>query len=82
MSGEMQIDEFDAFRESLKYQLRLKGSSFSKISHKLGVSETAVSYVAKRRNHSERIEQAIAEAIECDAGELFEQIDQLQREQK
>lgn len=71
----MARDPFIDFRERLKCDLRLQGSSFAQISEQLGVSQSAVSYVARRRNRSETIETAIANALGQTVEEVFAGID-------
>lgn len=64
---------FDA-HERLKTALRRRGTSLNRIAKELGVTSAAVSFVGLRKNRSERIEQALADALDITPDELFSEI--------
>ena len=56
-------------REWIKYQLRLRGSSFSALARELGVHRSAVSLAMMQS--SSRIEVAIAEKLDLTPAQLW-----------
>lgn len=61
----------NARHESIKYRLRLKGSSLSAIARSLGRDKATVTLVSQGKGTSSRIQRAIAEALGDSVEELF-----------
>lgn len=57
--------------ERLKTALRKRGTSLNRIAKELGVTSAAVSFVGLRKNRSDRIEQALADALDTTPEALF-----------
>lgn len=52
-------------RLRLRYELSRLGLSFADLSRKLGVTHSAISLVVAGKSRSARIEQAVADALNC-----------------
>ena len=57
--------------ERLKAELRIRGTSLSRIGRALGVSSAAMSMVSTGKNRSARIETAIAQALNTTPEQLW-----------
>ena len=57
--------------ERLKAELRIRGTSLAKVARQLGVTDSALTLVGKRMCRSDRIERALAEALDMTPDELF-----------
>ncbi|MEK0165643.1 helix-turn-helix domain-containing protein [Phaeobacter sp. A36a-5a] len=57
--------------ERLRADLRVRGSSLTKIARELGVTDSAVTLVGKRMCRSAKIEQALADALQTTPEQLF-----------
>lgn len=58
-------------REFIKYQLRLRGSSFADVSRELGVTPATVSQVCSGKRTSERVLSAIAHKLGLERDRLL-----------
>lgn len=65
-----------AAHEARKTALRLQGTSLAEISRDLGVSRTTMSLVGLRKMSVPRVEEAISAALGKPVSELFEPIEQ------
>jgi len=55
----------------LMADLRNRGTSFSKVARTIGMSPASITQVSKRRQRSELVIRALAEAVEKPPQELF-----------
>ena len=68
------MTDFDKNRvqhELRKAELKIRGTSLAQLSRELGVSGTSMTLVSLRKHRSQRIENALAEALEVTVSELF-----------
>ncbi len=57
--------------ERIKYELRLVGSSITRVANFLGVRQNTVTLVCQGHRRSRRIEEAIAETLSIDVADLW-----------
>lgn len=60
-----------AHHEDVKQRLRLSGSSFTQIAHRLGVLQSTVTVVSQGYRRSHRIQDAIAQQLGTTPQQLF-----------
>lgn len=60
--------------EMVKYQLGIRGLTFSSIANEIGVHPSSVSSVSRSTRRSKRIANALAQAIDLIPEELFPEL--------